>query len=174
MYLVPYALLSCVIFFIASHPYIGFYAKNYFLRQLEKLVQTSLTHYNIAIRLQAKDSGDQILSNCVFASFRLSFLSIKKDCWNSTCENASNSKMPSLLKTLLEVSLWFFRQKCLNGLPSPPPGDLPDPGIKPALLLSPTWVGGFFTTSAIWEAQNTGETKYRQKTDILSLSVYLS
>ena len=37
-------------------------------------------------------------------------------------------------------------------LPCPPPGDLPDPGIKPASLMSPSLAGGFFTTSAPWEA----------------------
>ena len=35
---------------------------------------------------------------------------------------------------------------------SPSPGDLPDPGIEPASLTSPALVGGFFTTSIIWEA----------------------
>ena len=34
--------------------------------------------------------------------------------------------------------------------PFPPPGDLPDPGIKPG---SPALIGGFFTTSATWEAR---------------------
>ena len=34
----------------------------------------------------------------------------------------------------------------------PPPGDLPDLGIKPASLRSPALAGGFFTTSATWEA----------------------
>ena len=29
--------------------------------------------------------------------------------------------------------------------------DLPDPGIKPASLVSPALAGGFFTTSAPWE-----------------------
>ena len=33
-----------------------------------------------------------------------------------------------------------------------PPGDLPDPGIKPTPLKSPALAGGFFTTSATWEA----------------------
>ena len=32
------------------------------------------------------------------------------------------------------------------------PGDLPDPGIKPVSLPSPALAGGFFTTSATWEA----------------------
>ena len=28
------------------------------------------------------------------------------------------------------LSMGFSRQECLSGLPCPPPGDLPDPGIK--------------------------------------------
>ena len=31
-------------------------------------------------------------------------------------------------------------------LPFPTPGDLPDPGIEPMSLVSPTLAGGFFTT----------------------------
>ena len=38
------------------------------------------------------------------------------------------------------------------GCHAPPPGDHPYPGIEPASFMSPTWAGGFFTTSAIWEA----------------------
>ena len=51
-------------------------------------------------------------------------------------------------------ALGFSRQKCWNGLPCPPPGNLPDPGIKPMSLMSPALTGRFFTTSASWEAQN--------------------
>ena len=36
----------------------------------------------------------------------------------------------------------------LHGLPCPPPRDLPDPGIKPASLMSPALAGVFFTTRA--------------------------
>ena len=35
------------------------------------------------------------------------------------------------------LSLGFSRQEYWSGLPCPPPGDLPDPGIKPASLVSP-------------------------------------
>ena len=45
----------------------------------------------------------------------------------------------------------FSVQEYWNGLPYPPPGDLPDPGIEPMSLMSPTLVGGFFTTSTTWE-----------------------
>ena len=45
----------------------------------------------------------------------------------------------------------FSRQEYWSGLPCPPPGDRPDPGIGPASLMSPALAGGFFTTSATWE-----------------------
>ena len=34
------------------------------------------------------------------------------------------------------LSMGFSRQECWSGLPCPPPGDLPDPGIKPASYVS--------------------------------------
>ena len=49
------------------------------------------------------------------------------------------------------LSMGFSRQEYWNGLPRPPPGDLPDPGIEPSSLLSPASAGGFFTTSATWK-----------------------
>ena len=50
------------------------------------------------------------------------------------------------------LSMGFSRQECWSGLPCPPPGDLPDPGIEPESLKSPALVGKLFTTSATWEA----------------------
>ena len=44
------------------------------------------------------------------------------------------------------LSMGFSRQEHWSGLPGPPPGDLPDLGIKPMSLMSPTLAGGFFTT----------------------------
>ena len=41
------------------------------------------------------------------------------------------------------LSMEFSRQECWSGLPFPPPGDLPEPGIKPS---SPALAGRFFTT----------------------------
>ena len=46
----------------------------------------------------------------------------------------------------------FSRQEYWSGLPCPPPGDLPNLGIESTSLMSPTLPGGFFTTSATWEA----------------------
>ena len=50
------------------------------------------------------------------------------------------------------LSMGFSRQEWWIGLPFPSPKDLPDAGIKPEPLTSPASAGGFFTTSASWEA----------------------
>ena len=49
------------------------------------------------------------------------------------------------------LSMRFFRQGYWSGLPCPPPGDLPNPRIKPASLMSPAVASEFFTTSTTWE-----------------------
>ena len=46
----------------------------------------------------------------------------------------------------------FSRQGYWSGLPFPTPGDLPDPGIEPATLVSPALAGRFLTTSTTCEA----------------------
>ena len=40
----------------------------------------------------------------------------------------------------------------LEWVAMPPPGDLPDSGIELVSLMSPALAGGFFATSATWEA----------------------
>ena len=47
----------------------------------------------------------------------------------------------------------IFQARTPEWIADPPPGDLPDPGIKPASLASPALGGGFFTTNTTWEAQ---------------------
>ena len=50
------------------------------------------------------------------------------------------------------LSMGFSRLEYRSGLPCPPPGDLPDPGIEPTSLMSPALAGKFFTTNASWQA----------------------
>ena len=50
------------------------------------------------------------------------------------------------------LSMGFSRQEYWDGLPFPPPGNLPDRGIEPASLKSPALAGQLFTTSTTWEA----------------------
>ena len=42
----------------------------------------------------------------------------------------------------------ILQARTLDGLPRPPPGDLPNPGIRPESPVSPTLGGGFFTSGA--------------------------
>ena len=53
----------------------------------------------------------------------------------------------------------FSKQEYWSGLPCPPPGNLPDPGIEPVSLMSSAVARGFFTTRALWEAQNLSNTQ---------------
>ena len=47
----------------------------------------------------------------------------------------------------------FSRPEYCSGLPSPPPGDLPDIGIQLLSLMCLARAGRFFTISATWEIQ---------------------
>ena len=57
------------------------------------------------------------------------------------------------------LSMGFSRQEYWSGLPFPPPGHLPDPGIEP---VSPTSAGGFFTT-VLFGKQVLGGKKTKEK-----------
>ena len=52
-------------------------------------------------------------------------------------------KIPQATETSIQQSSPAQSQ---TGLPFPLPGDLPDPGIKPASPVAPALAGGFFTT----------------------------
>ena len=72
-----------------------------------------------------------------------------------------HAKSLVMYDSLHPYGLWFTRLFCpWNSLGKNiridfhalPPGDLPNPGIKTTSLMSPAMTGGFFTTSATWEA----------------------
>ena len=44
------------------------------------------------------------------------------------------------------LSMGSSRQEYWSGLPFPPPGDLPDTGVKLMSFIFPALLGGFFTT----------------------------
>ena len=46
----------------------------------------------------------------------------------------------------IPLSMGFSRQEYWSGVPFPSPGDLSNPGIEPASLVSPALASGFFTT----------------------------
>ena len=69
----------------------------------------------------------------------------------------------------------FLQQESWSGLPFPPPGDLPDPGIKPSSPVSPALPGRFFTPEPpgkpwIWGYENTPDSGSLIKSEHLSWS----
>ena len=57
--------------------------------------------------------------------------------WSPGC-SPPGSSVHGILQAILELLY-------------PPPGDLSNPGIEPASLISPELAGRFFTSSATWE-----------------------
>ena len=74
---------------------------------------------------------------CVLGSFI--FVQLFATQWTVTCQ--------------APLFIGFSKQEYWSGFPCPPPGDPPNPGMKPATPVSPALAGKFFTASAIWEAQ---------------------
>ena len=59
---------------------------------------------------------------------------------------------PWMVACQAPLPMGFSMQEYWSWLPRPPPGDLPNPGIEPWSPVSPALTGGFFTSSATWEA----------------------
>ena len=59
---------------------------------------------------------------------------------------------PGTVAHQASLSMGFSRQEYWSGLPCPPPGDLPNPGIEPVTLTSPAMADSFFTASTTWKA----------------------
>ena len=66
---------------------------------------------------------------CVLSRFICVRLSVTP--WTVVCQDS--------------LSMGFSRQDYWSGLPCPPPGDLPDPRIKPVSLMSPALADRFFS-----------------------------
>ena len=62
----------------------------------------------------------------------------------------------------------FSQQEYWSRLPFSPPGDLPNSGMEPASL---ALIGGFFTTSATWEALLTPKAHTSTPPGALSLRI---
>ena len=61
-----------------------------------------------------------------------------------SCSVMSDSATPWTEAHQAPLSMGFSRQEYRSGLPCPPPGDLPDPGVEPTSPASPALAGGFF------------------------------
>ena len=89
-------------------------------------------------------SADEWVKKRLCCASRFSRVRLSVTAWTVACQ--------------APLSTGFSRQEHWNGLPCPPPKDLPNSGIEPTSLMSPPLAGGFFITSTAWEAySSTGE-----------------
>ena len=73
-------------------------------------------------------------------------------CAHSGPSVTPSSPQPCRLQPTRLLCPGFSRREHWSGLPRPPPGDLPDPGIEPMSLMTPALAGRFSTIRATWEA----------------------
>ena len=69
------------------------------------------------------------------------------------------------------LSMGFPRQECWSGVPSPPPGTLPNAGTEPA---SPALAGELFITSVTWEAQEVHKPLFFNKINLFNSFYFTS
>ena len=121
------------------------------LVHFEKRMYSTVVRYNILnefIRSSLVYYGVKILGIFVifFSTCSISYweaYSIYCDFWSAFFWFVCGCQSPR--------SMRFYRQESWSGLPFPPPGDLSDPGIEPASLVSPALTGWFFATGGTWE-----------------------
>ena len=90
----------------------------------------------------------------------------------------SDSANPWIVAHQAPLPMGFSRQEYWSGVPFPPPGNLPNPGIKPTSLTSPELAGRFFTITGLgWvlnpmtdvckrPCEDTKILKYKEEIDI--------
>ena len=73
----------------------------------------------------------------------------RRHCSSLCCQSVASDSLwtPWTVAHQTLLSLGFSRQEHWRGWPCPPPGNLPDPGIKPVSLMSPALASRFFITS---------------------------
>ena len=76
-------------------------------------------------------------------------ISLRHACMLSCFSPVQLFATPWTVARQASLSMGFSSKESWNGWTLPPPGDLPDPGIKPSSLTTPALEGGFFITSAI-------------------------
>ena len=102
------------------------------------------SHYLFKVYVQSYS----VISVMIVSYLCSSFLKAQPQCILGLCCCCLVAKSCPALCDLMDCSLqgsslhWNSRWEYWSGLPFPPPGDLPDPGIEST---SPTLAGGFFT-----------------------------
>ena len=81
--------------------------------------------------------------NCSLMSYLWAGRSSWVLCVRSRFSRVQRFVTPWTVARQAPLSTGFSRQEYWSGLPCPPPGDLPDPGMESASLMSPALAGRF-------------------------------
>ena len=95
-------------------------------------------------RFTGRQALTAALSHCLLVPRVVEYVAWLQSC-PTLCDPMDCSPPGSSVHGILQQEYW-------SGVPFPSPGGLPDPGIKPTSLMSPTSAGGVFTTGTTWEA----------------------
>ena len=82
---------------------------------------------------------------------------LTQDCKATMCillSHMSDFVTPWTVAHQAPLSKGFSRQEYWSGLPFPPLGDLPNPGIKPMSPVAPASPGRFITTEPLYTNKN--------------------
>ena len=95
--------------------------------------------------------GPKVCIKTVSFSYSLHFRRANNGCWIKVCMLSHSAVSGSLrpqwtIDLQAPLSMGFPRKEPWSGLPFPPPGDLPHPGIELMSPESPTLAGRFLTT----------------------------
>ena len=86
---------------------------------------------------------DRTSRNRLISAYWPSASHVNQDACASACSVVFFSCDPLDCSPQAPLSIGFSRQESWSGLPFPPPGDLPDPGVEPTPLVSPALAGSF-------------------------------
>ena len=100
----------------------------------ESFLVYSKEHKGLPLRMKA--SGPPPAEPCPFPNMWTALHPLQCAKLLQSCPALCNTMKPARL-----LSMGFSRQEYWSGLPCPPPGDLPDPGIEPP---SPAWQADSF------------------------------
>ena len=123
------------------------HAKHHWHVHFTRVIVQHVTYVSAKLFLKKAHDSFRPVQSCSKATYKSSMC---------VCTHANSLQLcPTLCNWTVAcqapLSMGFSRQECWSGLPCPPPGDLPNTGIKPPSFLSPALAVGFFTTRTAWE-----------------------
>ena len=122
----------------ASHPHLKIPTECFSLCLVKKYIDTQIYGY-VKLHLYFQQEHSKYNTHaCACMISHFSHVWLFATLWTIACQ--------------APLSTGFSRQEYWSGLPGPSQGDLPNPGIESRFYYVSCNPGGFFTTSATWEA----------------------